>query len=823
MTFDLQNENSAAGSALRNEAANFLAELYGSQIARTEQRVFGKKADGYFVETRLGKESRIYLEAKDYSEPLNRSQVVAIWNDYSGIIEQTQPSDLLLITRHGLSPDAQEYVQNERARMRHLTIWELENEVLGLTNYVRHLQTLFDQEGLSSFYVPARARSVTYGEDHSPMVAETAEPLFERVLSWMQTSDVRPLAVLGGYGAGKTSFTARLLSHQAGTALSDPLARRPILIRLGMISRYNSLDGLLGSMFTSEHKIQGYSFHRFMEFNRRGRLLIVLDGFDEMKHAMSWVDFRNQAEELNKLAADRGKVILLGRPSAFTSDAEHYWILRGKKEYDGAYRNLPGWPEFQEFKLEGFTPSERADFVQRFLAHHEKAAASKQGLSPDAGWVTTRTQEVNRLADLDPEIFSRPVHAKILTELAADPSVDLSKFENNITRWTLYNEFFRSLAVRECSKPARSPIGEESRLQFLRELAFWLWTKKGGSTSFYAPDLPASLFKELPDGDTESADDKAREYLAGAFLERKSGGTYYFPHRSFAEFLVAQRMYMRPPEAGDHSEYGRVVREGVAEFLGDVPDRGVVEGWVDSLAYAAGQIDFEYLQFLAKYIGHENLSARLPTDSVWKLPTQLLQPLQLWESAQLLRLRNAILAADHISAAMIVNWVVPMGPLGPPDRTRNNAISEAVAAALLERLFNAVREAPGATRFSVDDGPDAKLKDLIVAAIPGIATDRNGRRIRFAWEDLGKRATQILKNAGVSVRWTYAPDIRKPTQEEQLLNVSTVLNRMTPAMQREADDYLRPVRGALQVFAVSTGPVNATQPQRRPRPQGSRR
>ena len=371
------------------------------------------------------------------------------------------------------------------------------------------------------------------------------------------------------------------------------------------------------------------------------------------------------------------------------------------------------------------------------------------------------------------------------------------------------------MAVRECAKPARSPIGEESRLKFLRELAFWLWAKKGGSTSFYAPDLPGNLLEGLPDGDTETAEDKAREYLAGAFLERKAGDTYYFPHRSFAEFLVAQRMYLHQPEVGDHEEYGRIVKEGVAEFLDDVPNRAIVEAWTDTLAYARGEIDMDYLLFLANYVGFDAFSARLPADSIWKLPSQLLQPIQLWEATELTRLRNVLLAADHVSAAMIVTWVAPMGPLGPPDRVRNTSVAEAVAAALLERLFGAVREAAGATRFSVDDGIDVAFKDLVVAAIPGVTMDRNERRIRFAWEELCRKGVQILKNAGVSTRWTYTPDTRKPTGQEQLLAIASVVNRMTPAMRREADDYLRPLRGALMVFSVSKGHVNSTQAMKR--------
>lgn len=57
---------------------------------------------------------------------------------------------------------------------------------------------------------------------------------------------------------------------------------------------------------------------------------IVLDGFDEMKHAMSFSEFRAQVGQFNQLITPGAKVVLLGRPSAFTTDAEHHYVLKGR-------------------------------------------------------------------------------------------------------------------------------------------------------------------------------------------------------------------------------------------------------------------------------------------------------------------------------------------------------------------------------------------------------------------------------------------------------------------------------------------------------------
>gem|GEM_PF-2487311 len=138
---------------------------------------------------------------------------------------------MLVITRQGLSTDAQAYV-DEQAGLRHQTIWELENEILGLTDYVRSLTGLFHQDGLSDYYIPGRARLARYESDHRTL-SETDTLLFEAVTTWIDGEDYQPIAILGGYGAGKSSFIKRLVANQAERALSDPYARRPILIGLG--------------------------------------------------------------------------------------------------------------------------------------------------------------------------------------------------------------------------------------------------------------------------------------------------------------------------------------------------------------------------------------------------------------------------------------------------------------------------------------------------------------------------------------------------------------------------------------------------------------
>lgn len=246
---DLVNANPIPGDGQRDLAARLLAFRFGDP--KIEFRSSGKKVDVKFEINEFGKTRILFVESKDYAKPLGRQEVVSIYADYSGILERCRPSSLLLITRCGLTADAQTYVDNERFDMAHQTIWALENEVLGLAEYTRHLAKLFDDDGLSQYYLETTAKKVEYDPQDPTRRSALAsrENLFPRVEAWLEESAAKPLAVLGGYGAGKSSFAKRVASHFAGRALESTQNPIPILIKLGMFSRFASIDSMIGSMF----------------------------------------------------------------------------------------------------------------------------------------------------------------------------------------------------------------------------------------------------------------------------------------------------------------------------------------------------------------------------------------------------------------------------------------------------------------------------------------------------------------------------------------------------------------------------------------------
>lgn len=781
-TYDLLSGNNDPGSELRNQAANFLAAIYGRGII--EYRSAGKKADAYFEASDLGRSTRIYVESKDYKNRLSRKEVVHIWSDYSGVIERSAPARLLLVTRNGLTTDAESFVQ-EQPNIRHLTIWELENEVLGMTSYLRTLVSLFDDDGLSSYYVPAKASYIGEAEGTLPF------DLLDAVQLWLTSSPSEgPLAILGGYGAGKTSFSRMLAAKQATLCLSDPTARKPVLVKLGSIARYSSLSGLLGDLFTSQHSVAGYSYAKLLAFNQRGRLLIILDGFDEMKHAMSWGDFRSQLQELNQLVVPNSRVILLGRPSAFLSEAEYEYALKGLRKGVENVVSVPDWPKFKELVLASFTRDNISDFARRYLLC--RASTGDLPLQETVEeWVATRIEALASVVSADKDLFSRPVHLKLAADIVVAEPESFSRLEHGVSKWSLYETFFSMLIERENLKDARKPLSDDQRFTFIQRIARWLWAEREGQTSFNAADIPAYVLDDI--AKEVDVDGKAREFLTGSFLEKKDGDIFYFPHRSFAEFLVARSICHSPTVESDHAIYSRIIRGGVAEFLYDKGCRFAPPRFMESLAFSKFFMNIDYITFICKAVSSAKaVSQALPTSSHWRGLFYLIGEADQSPRRFYTAFVREVVRAGDLGAAVLLEAMCPNGYFAGFPVWNPSDAATASAAAILERAFLLKRfpdTEPTILIRYCDAGEDY---DLAKAALSGPSLANEQVTMQLNWRSLLRNLEDRLWSAGCGIVYSTSdgPPSRSSLRIESIdVQMADILRLVQPSISRDVHEF----------------------------------
>lgn len=692
--YQRSNPKPGAGDALRDQAADMLSTQYGE--AKTEYRAEGKKVDVFFENRELGRTTHIYLEAKDYERPLKRNEVVNIKSDYEGILRINSPAVLLLVTRSGLTADAQSYIDKECEYTRHQTIWQIETGLIDLETYLRHLVQEFLSSGLSEYYVEngftVRAPIAKEHEEHVKKTREIFDEstsCFEALSNWVsKENNNTPVAILGGYGTGKTSLATRLAAYLAEQCLHDSHARQPIVLKLGEISQYANIEGLLGGYFTNTFPIRNFNFHNFLTLNKKGRFVIILDGFDEMKHSMSWSDFKAQVKSLLQLYCEKSKIILLGRPSAFLSELEERHILKGERPVGESWVTLPDWPRFHELEINNFNDNQRELFITKYL--------SATSLERDPQATKARAALTNEIASEDPQLYEKPVHSKILTDLARDPSFNLSQFRSSSSRWLLYKEFMSSLYERETEKRTRRDISTEKRISFLGDLALWLWIDRNSSISFRANDIPRHLFGSFSLDDEEEFLPLCRELLVGSILEKKSGDTFFFGHRSFAEFIVADCLLKKEPEAKDHENYSSVFRDGVREFLVDATPAPEIGSWSKTFGSAAGRISQAYIDFLADpHGGIEKFLGNVSAASSWQ---QILQPFKstlIPDNTNYQSVMNALSKDNGLSFAWHYCWLTQLDgdawqAAGGVQGMGASAFDRHVLVCLFEALFSSL-------------------------------------------------------------------------------------------------------------------------------------
>ncbi|WP_170546533.1 NACHT domain-containing protein [Ruegeria arenilitoris] len=737
------------GDALRDQAAKLLSSKFGP--AKTERREMGKKPDIYFEVSHFGRTVRLYVEAKDYGHALKRSEVAQIFADYSGILDRKKPASLLIVTRNGLSTDADTYVNVEQSDLRHQTILEIEVSSVDLSSYMDFLQREFAESRLdkcyveSDFRIKGDAQSDSEFERTTKGLFDTQKSAYHALKDWVNDdTDYSPVALLGGYGSGKTSLATKLAAELAEASTKSLSVRRPIFIKLGNITRYSAIDGILGGLFTSEVPIQNFNFHDFQILNDKGHFLIILDGFDEMKHSMTWTSFKAQVQSLLKLHKPKSKVLLLGRPSAFLSEDEERHILKGERRFGDDWVSLPHWPRFHELELSDFNAEQRKRFVTGYLALETDDKFTSDMASE-------RASVANKIADSDPKLFGKPVHSKILTDLATDPKFDLSVFSESKSRWVLYKEFIRTLYTRELEKEVRQEISDDERIKFLRDLAFWLWTEKGTSISFSLDELPGKYFSRWEDRTSDDKTGLQRELLSGSILERKQSDVYYFGHRSFAEFLVADRMLANPPAPSDHAVYSQAYTDGVQLFLSEASSKNQTTDWCNTFSPAKGAIHHHYINFLIDQSGSiKNFKSLIDPNSPWSKILEPYSPTLGVSTWNFITVLNAMWGANAVSYAWHFLDIVSE-PEGAIDHLCQDVgfsytnLKQELLVALLNSLFKkAIRK----DRYFTIESSDVGLRRL---AQRGISTteSENGLVFGFSSLEMAEICMRILSEASL--------------------------------------------------------------------------
>jgi hypothetical protein len=600
--------NVQKGNDFEVHVARLLRSSTGYKNVREQQHIRGKNVDIIFQKQwNPHKYLTIAVECKNWKSGIDRQTIKEMYFDYKPLLDHRDIDELWIVTPSPVSATVQEHVDSFTG-IEVLHISELEQDVIDFSIYAGFLKDRFQNDSLSKYYIPSRLEN-------------SSVTLDSKISDWLYSASERPIAIWAGYGMGKTSYAAFLASKLATSYLADPTQRIPILVPLGDYYTSPRLDGLFANTLTRDSGVHGYNFNTFWNLHEAGRFVIILDGFDEMKHAMTKAEFAAISKEIRKLILPNSKILLLGRPDAIVTGEEHAVLMKGTRRVSGLEISDNISAEFEEIRLDFFTKLEYCEFLKRYInCFYQKRDREK--------YVQRRIDEIEALGVDD--LIRRPVQARMLAQIMLNPTNSIER----ISRYDLYNMFIEDCLSREEEKPERRKLESRVRKQFMQDLSWWLWAFKRTRT-FTASDIPNAIIQKFVSADQDTLG-QLRELLVGSLVEEQSigsllnekdAGTFYFPHLSFTEFLVAEYLIERELKESEVGVLSQSLDGEIQSFIRGYKDRDGLFKLYSDLKRYRGSLPWKFLQFISESKTLASRGVKLaenPIENIWQFSIELL-------------------------------------------------------------------------------------------------------------------------------------------------------------------------------------------------------
>jgi hypothetical protein len=387
--------------------------------------------------------------------------------------------------------------------------------------YFASLAALVQKDRISDLYVDVGCYKETMDEKGEVKAKDGNPSLDKYIDAWLGERGKAHISVLGQFGSGKTWFCRHYACQQLQRYLANPVKERlPLLITLRAFSKAMTAQQLINDALLEQYNLPfvGSAYDVFVEMNRRGKLLLILDGFDEMARQVDYQTVVDNFWELAKLVDPRSKVILTSRSEYFRWAKDSEKILGGQ-EY-GRSTIILEPPKFEVIYIEPLTNAQIRELILKRVGPER------------AELVTKRILSNARLLDM----ARKPVLVELLLAALDEVSPEVLENPAQVYLYATNKLLLRNIATR------RTFTTTADKLYFLCELA-WEMLKTGELRVHYTsiPDRIKTYFgdriKDQHDLDTWDFDLRGQ-----TLLHRNATGYYEFAHKSLAEFFVAIKL-----------------------------------------------------------------------------------------------------------------------------------------------------------------------------------------------------------------------------------------------------------------------------------------
>ncbi len=383
--------------------------------------------------------------------------------------------------------------------------------------YVDALTALVERDHITEHYVDLSCKKEEKDQNGCPVFSEHHASLQSFIDAWLTMRGQTHLTILGESGAGKTWFCRQYAYRQLKRYLKNPVQERlPLLITLRDFVKPMNVRQLISDALLEQYKLLfvGSAYDIFAEMNRRGKILLILDGFDEMPRREDYQSVVENFWELAELLDEHSKIILTSCTLCFQWSRESSRIKTGVDQHDTIVLSSS---DFEVVHLEPLADEQ----VTQVIVHQEGKADGPVAAEHILNHIHLAT------------IARKPLHITLLLSALQRVSSEHLQHVSHVYLYATDIHLVRNLLTE------RTFRSTADKLFFLCELA-WNMLSRGELRTHYRaipPYIKAFCsHRPLNDDELDVWDYDTRHQT---FLRRDVAGYYEFAHKSLVEYFVA--------------------------------------------------------------------------------------------------------------------------------------------------------------------------------------------------------------------------------------------------------------------------------------------
>ena len=373
----------------------------------------------------------------------------------------------------------------------------------------------------------------------------------------------RWLIIVGEYGTGKTALTQVLQYRWLLNYQKNPSQPIPFRIELRDFTRQFDARGLLHHFL--DHNGLGHLSAEFvLSLIRSGRIVLLLDGYDEMAQYLHARERRVCLEALAELSSGGARGILTSRPNYFseTEEFQVFDILYSSISHHSIHLIESDRSVIeQERQIDELLEShflDRYERVLKDLSPQQTEALVNRRLrnDPDGRDVVLGIlRRVFRSMDQEAQISlsGKPVIIAYLLQVVDELKAKTEATTGHLNEWQLYKLVVDHLMIRDYRRSQY--VMPNKRREFLQILSHWL-SKRDNACIVESQfrDLIRQFFSRelrryLPEERNRAVENYFADLRSSATLTRANSigedAGWRFSHNSLREFLLTEYLLDR--------------------------------------------------------------------------------------------------------------------------------------------------------------------------------------------------------------------------------------------------------------------------------------